>query len=207
MRTKKFVANKTSVLVTAGRLIRKNAVVLVVLFLVVLGVIAVYSFKASSLKKMNNKASFAFSQAQDLADYQNIVQNYPLSRVYVPALINMGSILSAEGKYDEAIHYLSKVVQNHKDSYLAPRALCDLGYVFVDKSDYKSALACFSGVIKDYRDAGWNNEAIYNVARCYELLGDKSQAGDIYKTILARSPGSEWYNDVKFRLRKLEEEQ
>lgn len=200
-----IVTRRPSLFHAAIKFIRTHVALTVTVAVAVLAVAAVVSFKIAAQKDRDVRASFAFSQAQKYDDFKAIAQNYPGTQVYVPAMFNMGNILAADGKMDEALRCYVEIALRHKDDYLAPRALCAMGYIYQDKGDYTTALDCYNKVMKDYPHSGWANEAVFNIARCYEGLGQLDKAEGLYTMIISQNPTTEWHNDIKYRIGKIRE--
>ncbi len=92
------------------------------------------------------------------------------------------------------IHVLERTVElmlkGHKESPLTNNALFLLGETLLDRQQYTKAAAQFERLYKNYPDGNKAVSALFELGICYEKLGKKGQAREVFQDLISIYPGS-----------------
>ena len=110
------------------------------------------------------------------------------SRIFAVHLLDLrGSVLSVQGKHEEAFKMLNEAIENEKNlgyweppHYTRP-VLESLGQAFIRAGKYKEAMDAFEKILKVRPNSGFGFLAI---ARTYAKADDKTKATQFYKEFL-----------------------
>jgi tetratricopeptide (TPR) repeat protein len=136
-----------------------------------------------------------FEQAE-LEHFRLSVENYPTD---LAAKYEYAVRLFGKGDYDEAIPLLQQAQRGPK---LKIAAMDKIGMCFFHKGWMADAVDIFTDAVKSYeiKDDAVGRELRYNLARCYEEMGDTEKALDIYRRIAQQDFT---YKDVSSRVDRL----
>jgi len=107
------------------------------------------------------------------------------------------------GDYEGALLLFRAFLQNHADHALAPNAAYWTGECLYSREAWGEAAAAFASVPDRWPQSEKCAAAFLKLGFCRERMGKISQAGDTYREVLQRWPGSEEARRAKDRLRAL----
>lgn len=141
-----------------------------------------------------------FKNALDL--YKGIIDKYPRSNAVPLSLFYTGNTYKELGEIDQAIKYYKQFIKKYGDQTpLLPLVYMNLGYVLMEKRDYPGAISAFKSA-KNIKGSPVADRAIYEMARAYEISGDKMAALESYENLTKTYPTSPWAQDASARLEK-----
>ncbi|MGA2172855.1 MAG: tetratricopeptide repeat protein [Sedimentisphaerales bacterium] len=135
----------------------------------------------------------------ELDHYAICVKNYPTD---LKAKYEYGALLVRNKKYDEAIPLLQEAQRDPRNKIAA---MDKIGLSFFMKGWFADAADLFTQALDSYeiKDDDIAKELRYNLGRCFEELGDKAKALDVYRKIAQLDFG---YKDVAGRVDRLRKE-
>ena len=123
---------------------------------------------------------------------------------YLPqALYEQGWALHNMGRLEEALKIYETVVAQAGSQEIAARAQFMIGQIHFDQKNHKEAIRSFYRVIAGYAYPKWQADAMFEAARCFEVLGMKEKAIGQYKELLEKHPQSDKAPLAKERLQAL----
>ena len=167
---------------------------------------ALYKSRARELKE----ASLLLSSAQ--ADYSQfnyeaaaekaagLIKNYPGSSLGDQALYLAGLSYYEMEDTDKACENIKEAIESYSASRIRPEMSLTLGELLETKGENNEALKYYSEVPDDHY---LQPEAMYSIARIYEITGDTKAASDVYSRLAAHYPESFWGDFASGRLEVL----
>ncbi len=151
--------------------------------------------KASEAKILFQKAESLYSRGnyQDARKaYQKITGNLRFARSgeYEIASYRIGSCLSAEGDYKDAIRAWDELLFRRRESSWADDCLLAAGDTYLeilDKPTY--ALKAYARLLKDYPKSNLVSQTQHKLGLCYFHLGRFKEAEEIFRRELVGKPG------------------
>jgi tetratricopeptide (TPR) repeat protein len=135
--------------------------------------------------------------------FQAVKEKYPHTGSGLLSLFYLGNCQFAMKKIDDAIvSYEQFSRKMSKENQMTLMAHDSLGYCYEEKKDYKKALELFEMTLTP--PPGLGESGYFNVARCYEMLGDRDNAVKTYKKILVEYPQSLRIAEVQEKIKVLE---
>jgi tetratricopeptide (TPR) repeat protein len=135
-----------------------------------------------------------------LAQFKEVREKHGGTTSGTIALLYQGNCAYSLKKYDEAIGYYREFLDAAHGTlqYLRSAGYEGMGYAFEGKGDYKQASECFEKQKNDSQAEGGGAAAL-NLARVYELAGDRQKACDQYKEFLEKNPlsGQKQFAQIK----------
>lgn len=116
-----------------------------------------------------------------------------------------GRALLREAKFDEARAAFKRVVDSKDGTRTATAAKAQfmIAESFTTQKNYKEAAAAYSRVYILYKHPAWQEPARFQMAVCYQALGDKPQAISTFENFLKEYPESTYRADAEKRLQSL----
>ncbi|MDD5679227.1 MAG: tetratricopeptide repeat protein [Kiritimatiellae bacterium] len=106
---------------------------------------------------------------------ENVIDQYPKSRVRYKASLALGNHLLNIQKYNEAIHYLrglndlnkpgTELSGENRDWYL--EAQYSIGMAYFNMRQYGNAFTALRAITRDYPNTVWANQAYYYIGMCH----------------------------------------
>ena len=124
---------------------------------------------------------------------------------YLPeALYEQGWALKNSGKLKEATAAFEQVVEK-SDREVAARAQFMIGEIQFEQKEYKEAVSSYFKAIYGFGDRypRWQAEALFEAARCFELLSKPDQALKHYEELVQKHPRSDKVPQAKERVTAL----
>ncbi len=113
---------------------------------------------------------------------------------------NLGDTDGATKTYEQVI---AKVGEAKTNAEVAARAQFMIGEILFQKKKHADAVKAFFKVIYGYGYPTWQANASYEAARCFEVLGKKTQAIKLYQELIEKYPKSDKLPSAKERLETL----
>ncbi len=131
------------------------------------------------------------------------VDQFPDSPYIAEALYEKGWAQQNLGKLDQAMETYAQVIAK-SSAEPAARAQFMIGEIQFQKKQHSEAVKSFFKVAYGYGYANWQAEARYEAARCFEVLGKKTQAVKMYGELIEKHPQSDKVPLAKQRLAELQ---
>jgi len=126
-----------------------------------------------------------------IAEYQQLINQYPNTSAASFALYNIGKCYIALGSYRNAIGAFERL---SPESDLAPAAGYEIGYAWYDEKNpgrnLGNAVRALMQVPQKYPKSPDATRALLLAGRCYEELVEWSKAADTYRQIITNYPTS-----------------
>jgi tetratricopeptide (TPR) repeat protein len=120
---------------------------------------------------------------------------------HMRALNAEAQVLAEEGDWTGAAASYIAIADNFPDSYMAPVSLLNASAMEEESGDIETALTLLERVIAEYKDLSADiPEALFNMGRLNEGLGDPVKAQEYYNRISDDYSSSSWTNLAKSRI-------
>lgn len=129
-----------------------------------------------------------WDKALELA--RKCANEHPNSPYFLQALYEQAWALHNLGQLSEAVKIYQTVVDQGGNQEIAARAQFMIGEIHFDQKNHKEAIRSFYRVMAGYAYPKWQADAMFEAARCFELLGMKDKAISQYKELLEKHPQS-----------------
>ena len=116
-------------------------------------------------------------------------RRYPDSSHMPEVLYALGRIAQSDGRADEAARIYAQLADAYPSAPLAHEARWRIGWMRYQQGRYSEAAAAFERAAAG-TDAATGSDARYWRARALERAGDRGAATDIYRALVAETPGS-----------------
>jgi tetratricopeptide (TPR) repeat protein len=133
-------------------------------------------------------------------DFQLILQKYGGKKSGKLARLIYANLCYNAGKYEQAIElYKASLTDFEKHPLIYNQILSSLGYAYEQQKDYSTAAGFFEK-ITSAEDAIMRGEALYNLGRLYDELGQNEKSREAYNKILSDHQDFIYIELVKERL-------
>ncbi|TVM03920.1 MAG: hypothetical protein CV087_02565 [Candidatus Brocadia sp. WS118] len=163
-----------------------------------------------NLWKINNDLATAAQQAKGEKDktaalntavdaYKYMRDNMSSSSATPWVVFQLGNVYYRLKNYDEAIRAYTDFLARHSGHSLTPIVKQSLGYAYEEKGLFQDA-------VKQFEDISANShnflvaQGNWDAGRCYEKLGQTSDAIRSYTKTIELSPNSNWATMAQYRL-------
>ncbi|MEI7590606.1 MAG: tetratricopeptide repeat protein [Deltaproteobacteria bacterium] len=127
-------------------------------------------------------------QQEMIAMLKDVVAKYPRSRVAGVANYGLGNIYYFSGNFDGAISAYGEFVDRASgDDDLAVISCISMGFSYEAKKDYQNALLSYQKAEKMKSGANFASTNLQNIARIYDISGDRTKATEYYKLALEKA--------------------
>ena len=150
----------------------------------------------------NSKSGQSPEEAYALvsADFELIIDKYGSKRSGKIARLTFANICYNAGKFEEAIELYQKSLQDfEKHPAIHNQVLSSLGYAFEQRADYASAAGYFEK-LSQTQEATMRGEALFNLGRIYDKLGQTEKSKAAFKKILSDHQDFMYIDLVKEKL-------
>ena len=130
-------------------------------------------------------------------------REFPDSKHLPQALYEQGWARQNLNQADEAVK-LYKDVTSRDDQDLAARAQFMIGEIEFAQKKHEEAIKSFFVVVYGYASPKWRAEAAFEAARCFEVLGKKTQAVKMYRELMELFPDSDKAKPAADRIKELQ---
>lgn len=163
-----------------------------------------------SLWKINNDLAMAVQQVKDekdrtaalstAADAYKYLKDTSSSSSAMPWVVfELGNVYYSLKNYDEAIRMYNDFLAKYSSHSLVPIVKQSLGYAYEEKGLFLEAIKQFEDIA-----VASNNflvaQGSWDAGRCYEKLGQTSDAIRSYTRTIELSPNSNWATMAQYRL-------
>jgi tetratricopeptide (TPR) repeat protein len=148
--------------------------------------------------KANRTAGEVFSEVSK--DFQLILQKYGGTNTGKIAQLIYANLCYDAGQYEQAIDlYKASLTEFEKHPLIYNQILSNLGYAYEQKKDFSTAAGYFEK-IASIQDATIRDEALYNLGRLYDQLGQIEKSREAYGKVLSDYQDFIYIELVKERL-------
>ncbi len=112
----------------------------------------------------------------------------------------LGWILAALGKKDEALAEFAWLETGSRDANITASALCKAGDIYIDAKKYKEALANYDTVLDKHQSSRWADYAQYRVGDIFLFTDKLDEAILAYQNVLSNYPASRMREKALFQL-------
>jgi len=128
---------------------------------------------------------------ESLKSFQSLLVNYPQTKFFLEAKLNICEILVKQKKYKQAIESFENILKTEKKGELAARIQYRIGDCYLTSQKMEDALLAYLKVTLLYYDQlEWAEKALLKSGGCYEILGDVKNAKECYLDLIKGYPGS-----------------
>jgi len=163
-----------------------------------------------NLWKINNDMAMAVQQGKGEKDrtaalstaadaYKYIRDNMSSSSAAPWVLFQLGNVYYSLKNYDEAIRTYNDFLERYSGHSLVPIVKQSLGYAYEEKGLLQEAVMQFEG-ISTISNNFLVAQGSWDAGRCYEKLGQTSDAIRSYTKVVELSPNSNWATMAQYRL-------
>ncbi len=93
------------------------------------------------------------------------------------------------------------------EKFVAAEAMFKVGELYQQLERYERALHAYDTLCERYAESLWCAPAIYNQARCYEILKEFTKAYEHYKIYMALGESMDFYRAAEQKVRQFEQDQ
>ncbi len=151
-------------------------------------------------------AAQAANQLKRYAEAEKLVEGFagkfPKSELIPQALYEQSWALQNLDKPQEALKLYEEVTAK-TNAEVAARARFMIGEIKFGAKDHKAAVADFFKVAYGYGYPKWQSNALFEAARCLEVLRKKDQAAKLYQEIVEKYADSDQAAEARQRLKAL----
>ena len=140
--------------------------------------------------------------SDSLQYHQRVLEEYPDFELKSEARYGTGWALQQQDKIEEAIRAYEKVT-DETDTETAAKARFMIGECFFAQKNHKEATKHFLKTAFAYRHPEWSAMALFEAARCFEVLKDVDHAKNCYQQLIDGYPRHAKAEDAKRRLKEL----
>ncbi len=151
----------------------------------------------------SGECAAALEKWSDSLNYhQRVLKEYPDFELKSEARYGTGWAWQQQDKIEDAINAYEKVTEE-TDTETAAKARFMIGECFFAQKNHKEATKHFLKVAFAYRHPEWSAMALFEAARCFEVLKDVDQAKNCYQQLIEGYPQHAKVEDAKKRLKEL----
>ena len=140
--------------------------------------------------------------SDSLKYHQRVLKEYPDFELKAEARYGTGWALQQQDKIEEAIQAYEKVTEE-TDTETAAKARFMIGECFFAQKNHKEATKHFLKTAFAYRHPEWSAMALFEAARCFEVLKDVDQAKNCYQQLIDGYPQHAKTEEARKRLKEL----
>jgi len=116
----------------------------------------------------------------------------------------IGYVHYQRNDFKQAIESFQRVIQKTTDE-TAARAQFMIGEIQFQQKDYEGAVKSFFRVAYGFNSPTWQAAALFEAARCFEMLKKPEQAAQMYQELIEKFPQSDRIADAKAKLQVLKQ--
>ncbi|MFH1457882.1 MAG: tetratricopeptide repeat protein [Candidatus Omnitrophota bacterium] len=136
-----------------------------------------------------------------IMSFQALKRNFPQSKLLDDATYALGLAYFQRQDYNSSRVLFESFEQEFKDSPLKPQALYLLGTCFYNLREFAKAIEVFKNVIRLYsQDTDLVQKAEYEIADCYDQMGDEKEAVNRFNILRSKYPDSSLTPEVMWWL-------
>ena len=155
---------------------------------------------AASAQRQDKEGKERIAALNTAADAYKYIRDTMSSSNAMPwVLFQLGNVDYSLKSYDEAIRAYNDFLDKYSNHPLAPIAKQSLGYAYEEKGLLKEAIKQFEDILAVNNHLFAAQEG-WDAGRCYEKLGQTSDAVRLYTKVIELSPNSNWATMAQYRL-------
>jgi len=136
-----------------------------------------------------------------IMSFQVMKRNFPQSKLLDDATYALGLAYFQRQDYESSRLLFESFEQEFEDSPLKPQALYLLGTSFYNLGQFAKAIEVFKDVIRLYsQDTELVQKAEYEIADCYDQMGEEKEAVNRFNTLRSKYPDSSLTPEVMWWL-------
>lgn len=133
-----------------------------------------------------------------------IREEYPSSNAAEQALLQIGHILYAVRKYEDALVAYQRYLEQYPKGSSVVLAGLGRAYAMESQGQFKVAASIFQSLADRYRHQPLSVDALLGAARALQQAQETQDALSIYRRIVQDYPGTSWSRRAEVRLAYLE---
>jgi tetratricopeptide (TPR) repeat protein len=146
----------------------------------------------------------AAARTEAIQALQAVIEQYPWLTTIPEAAYQLGNLRYQAKAFDGAREAYQLVVAKGARGSLATLCQLGIGYTWEAQGNYANARAAFEAALQRLTPQDFlYEEILMSVARAHELLGQRDQAGEMYRRLLKDLPQSRRGDEVRWRLTSL----
>jgi tetratricopeptide (TPR) repeat protein len=138
-----------------------------------------------------------------IADYRNILANFPKHSVSEDALLGLQDVLNTVGRSDEFSNDLANFKRNNPDGNSTESLEYETAKNIYFALQYAKAIPALSNFLKNYPNSGSGAEAKYYLADSYNRTGDRQNALKYFYSVIG-GVNSNYISRAAFRAAEIE---
>ena len=139
-------------------------------------------------------------RAEALAEFERVVELYPLDRLAVESILRIADIWIAEKEWEKALAAYSQLEQNAVDAEVVRLSRLQRGLLLYVLGQYEEAEKIFFQLTQSDQQGESVLQAIYMRAFSLYMLGDVEEALGLCRRFIVEHPDSVWTPEVLFWL-------
>ncbi len=186
--------------------LNKNYMVLAVGAAIIVLVAAGLTTYGMQQRRNAERASQMLLASQSAKQWEELLSQYPDSKVAPVALMALASSQYSAGAYDLAAATYGRFLEKYPRHMMALAA--ELGKIQCQegRGEIEAAFNGYAQFVVTHPDNFLTPQALFGKARCLQLMRRYPEAKAIYEDFIAANPKSEWVPQAEFALRFLERE-
>ncbi|MGQ9504754.1 MAG: tetratricopeptide repeat protein [Thermogutta sp.] len=138
-----------------------------------------------------------------LAFLNRCLTKFPTAPELPQIKFEIGYVYYQREEFGQAMEHLQEVVLKSTDE-TAARAQFTIGEIQFKQKDYENAVKSFFRVAYGFNSPTWQAAALFESARCFEMLKKPEQAARMYRELIEKFPQSTQIVEAKAKLQVLE---
>lgn len=150
-----------------------------------------------NLSKINKtETDWVTKSEKDIQALEKVAVELNKSYAAHEAYMTLGSAFYERSSFEKAAEYFQKAANTTDKILLQMAANMQAGYAFENLKKYDKAIEVFTKIVNNNEMKALRSEALVNLARNYELSGDKTKALENYEKFKKEFPNSQTAKNV-----------
>ncbi len=132
------------------------------------------------------------------AEFDNVIKNYPQSRIYDEALFQKSQLEFEQGNYALAVEGYSKLIQNNTTSRFAPYAFTRRAASYFNLKEYDKTAQDYITVIENYASHPASNDVLLPLQEALNLAGRSTEFDKHLSQFKVSHPDAKGIESVEF---------
>lgn len=162
------------------------------------------AYSLEEFKVANYNLAYAYFELEDYNKANSSFRKYlsanegVRSEKVADALNRLGDCYFLERNYDEAIQYYRQ--SNNMRLFDADYALFQIAFCEGLQRNYQDKVTHLRNLLADYPNSNYRDDALYELGRAYERIGQNNQALELYNDIVKNYKQSSYYKKAVLQL-------
>jgi len=139
-----------------------------------------------------------------IAFLNRCLTKFPAAPEIVQVEFEIGYVHYQRNDFQQAMKHFQEVVGKATDE-TAARAQFMIGEIQFQQKEYENAVKSFFRVAYGFNSPQWQAAALFESARCFEMLKKPEQAAQMYRELIEKFPQSDRIADAKAKLEVLKQ--